>query len=188
MKYATRTILIIYCLALAGLSTACKKSDPPERPSAEATQPAQPSADPTPSAEPTPSAAKTKEAPGASPTSLDELPEGVNAAQNEMRLLNTSMQTILTLIANDQLGSVEAEIKKVHPARKLTVEAIQKGLYEPPQNADKMEEFEALDDKFHQNLKGLLKASKKDDLKLAAKKYGDLVQGCAECHTKFRFE
>jgi hypothetical protein len=124
---------------------------------------------------------------GQSPTSLDELPEGVNVVQNEMRLLDEAMRTTLTLIANDQLDGIPAQIKKVHPARQLTEEAIEKGLYQTPKNPDKVDEFVALDNEFHDDLKGLLKASKSDDLQMATEKFGDLVQGCTTCHTQYRF-
>jgi hypothetical protein len=124
---------------------------------------------------------------GQSPTSLDELPEGVNVVQNEMQLLTEAMQTTLVLIANDQLEGIPAQIKKVHPAKVLTHKAIKKGVYAPPKNAEKIDEFVALDDAFHDDLRGLLEASKKDDLQMATDKYGDLVQGCTSCHTKFRY-
>ncbi len=104
-----------------------------------------------------------------------------------MRLLNPAMQQILTLIANDNLEGIPAQIKTVHPARQLTIKAVETGQYEPPVNADKMEEFEELDNQFHDNLKFLIAASKKDDLQAATDSYTELVQGCTNCHTKFRF-
>jgi len=122
------------------------------------------------------------------PTSLDELPEDVNAVQNEMQLLNTAMQNTLTLIANDALEGIPAQIKKVHPARQLTAKALEQGRYEPPVNADNMERFKELDAQFHRDLKGLLKASKEDDLQGATEQYGKLVNGCTNCHTQFRFK
>ena len=131
---------------------------------------------------------ETPPAPSEHPTSLDELPEDLNAVQNEMQLLNTAMQNTLTLIANDALGGIPAQIKKVHPARQLTAKALEQGRYEPPVNADNMERFKELDAQFHRDLKGLLKASKEDDLQGATEQYGKLVNGCTNCHTQFRFK
>lgn len=122
------------------------------------------------------------------PTSLDDLPDDTNAVQNEMQLLNPAMQNTLTLIANDTLEGIPGEIKNLHQARRLTEEAIKQGRYEPPVNADKMDEFKKLDEAFHRDLKGLLKAAKNDDLERATTQYGKLVNGCTECHTKFRFQ
>ncbi|MFW6053938.1 MAG: cytochrome c [Persicimonas sp.] len=104
-----------------------------------------------------------------------------------MQLLDEAMRTTLTLIANDQLEGIPAQIKKVHPARQLTQKAIEKGVYETPQNPEKIDDFVALDDDFHDDLKGLLKASKTDDLQMATDKFGDLMQGCTDCHTQYRF-
>lgn len=120
-------------------------------------------------------------------TTLEELPEGVNALQNEMRALNPAMHTILTAIANDQLEAIPPAIKKVHPTRQVTMQAIEKGLYQPPQNADDMEGFAKLDDTFHDNLKALMKASKGDDLQGATDAYKSLIQGCTDCHSRYRF-
>jgi hypothetical protein len=122
------------------------------------------------------------------PRSLDELPEGVNAVHHEIQLLNTAMHNTLTLIANDQLEAIPGQIKDVHPARQLTQKAIETGQYEPPVNADDMEGFAKMDEAFHEDLRGLLKAAKDDDLEEATTRYRDLVQGCTDCHTKYRCE
>ena len=127
------------------------------------------------------------DAPAKTPKSLEELPEDVNVLQHEMRVLNAAMKQTLGLIANNQLQAIPAQIKRVHPARQLTVEALEKGAYEPPKNAEKMDEFAKRDEEFHRDLKRLLKASKNDDLKGATKAYSDLVEGCTDCHTQFRF-
>lgn len=124
---------------------------------------------------------------GDAPASLDELPDDVNAVQHEMLLLDEAMRTTLTLIANDQLDDIPPQIHQVHSARQITVEAIEAGEYKPPKNGDRMEDFEALDDAFHDDLKALLKASKEDDLRAATDAYGELVQGCTSCHTEFRY-
>lgn len=122
------------------------------------------------------------------PKSLDDLPKGVNVVQYEMRRLNEAMHIILTLIANDNLQAIPAQIKtKVHPARQLTEKALKKGAYSPPRNADQMGAFAEQDAKFHKTLKGLFKAAKADDLQKATEQYGKLVHGCSDCHTKFRF-
>ena len=190
MRSVARSSLIaLCCLALLGLVSSCQKQqseqteasanapDKAKKGAKDEAPPAKKSAEKAPAAQP-----------AGSPKTLEDLPEGVNVLQNEMQLLNSAMQTSLTLIANDNLEGIPAQIKKVHPARQLTMKAVKAGKYEPPQNPDKMDEFEKLDDAFHEDLKGLLKASKQDDLQMATDKYKDLVQGCTNCHTKFRFE
>lgn len=121
------------------------------------------------------------------PKTLADLPPGTNAVQNEMRLLNTAMQNTLTLIANNQLDGVQAQILTVHPARELTAKALEQGAYKPPKNPDKLDEFVKTDEEFHDKLVVLLKASKANDLPAATTAYTDLVQGCTSCHQTFRF-
>ncbi len=192
-QYGKKTLFIICVLALAWVS-ACDKTDNAETgEQAEATAPDEQAEDEQAQDDEHAAdehAADEKAADkqvGQSPTSLDELPEGVNAVQNEMRLLDEAMRTTLTLIANDQLEGIPAQIKKVHPARQLTQKAIEKGVYKTPKNPEKIDDFVALDDDFHDDLKGLLKASKTDDLQMATDKFGDLMQGCTDCHTQYRF-
>ncbi|MFU8804728.1 MAG: hypothetical protein ACNA8W_13015 [Bradymonadaceae bacterium] len=118
---------------------------------------------------------------------LDDLPEGINVVQHEMQLLTAAMQNILRHIADDNLAAVPLEIGKVHPVYELTHEAIEKGLYRPPFNPDQIEEFKAMDDAFHNDLVALVRASRGDDLQVAATTYGKLVEGCTGCHAQFRF-
>ena len=124
---------------------------------------------------------------GEAPTSLAELPEGTNAVQHEMRLLDDAMRITLTLLANGELAGIPAQIQRVHPARQITEEAIAAGAYTPPKRADDLAEFQALDDAFHDDLKVLLQAAGRDDLEAATEAYADLVRGCTSCHQAFRF-
>lgn len=184
VEHTAALLSVLGILALA--AAACDKSSQDEKPRVEAPEtekesPAEPGADEG-------SEESGKSAESGPPESLDELPEGVNAAQYEMQLLDEAMRNTLTLIANDELGKIPGEIKKVHPARQLTEKALNEGKYRPPQNPDKMEAFAEQDAQFHEDLKGLLKAAKKDDLQKATEQYGKLVSGCTDCHTKFRFK
>jgi|SRR5690554_5491181 len=124
---------------------------------------------------------------GETPASFEDLPEGVNAVQHEMRLLNEAMHTTLTLIANNQLGGIPALIHRVHPAKELTHSAIEAGAYLPPKNPEQIEAFVEMDEVFHDDLRELLRAAKADDLQRATAAYGELVQGCTSCHTAFRY-
>jgi hypothetical protein len=121
------------------------------------------------------------------PDSLDELPPGVNVVQFEMRLLTEGMQNILRLIADDRLDEIPDQIRQIHPAYELTHQAIEEGIYAPPVNSDQIDEFIAMDDEFHDDLRALVAASREGDLQGATDRYSDLVQGCTSCHGQFRF-
>ena len=183
-----RTIarLAIAATLLVG-AQGCDSPKSADAPEAEAPQRASNEATSRPGGDETTAPEESADQP-APPKTLDDLPEGTNVLQHEMRLLNAAMRNTLTLIANDELEGIPAEIKRVHPARQLTVKAIKKGAYTPPRNGDDMEAFKRADDAFHQDLKGLLEAAKHDNIEAATDHYGKLVDGCTSCHTQFRFK
>lgn len=121
------------------------------------------------------------------PESLDELPEGLNIVQLEMRLLTAAMQNILQLIGDERLDEIPGQIRQVHPAYELTHQALEEGLYRPPVNPDQIEEFVEVDDEFHDDLRGLVGAARDDDLEGVTRYYNELVDGCTSCHGQFRF-
>ncbi len=121
------------------------------------------------------------------PESLEELPQGVNIVQLEMRLLTGAMQNILQLIGDERLDEIPGQIRQVHPAYELTHQALEEGLYRPPVNPDQIEEFIAEDDEFHDVLRGLVGAARDDDLEGVTQYYNELVEGCTSCHGQFRF-
>lgn len=123
--------------------------------------------------------------PPASPT---ELPEGVNAVQNEMRLLHEAMQGSVTAIANDDLGAIPEALHRVHQARGMTEAALENGSYRPPRNADRLDAFVALDEAFHSELERLVGAASANDSAATATQLGAVMSQCNGCHSQFRPE
>ena len=128
----------------------------------------------------TPAAAS---APTASP---DHVPPGVNAVQNEMRLLHEAMRDSVTAIADGHLQAIAESMHRVHRARELTEKAVEEKRYTLPKNADKLEEFKAKDDAFHQELEKLVAASTSNDAKATSEQLGVVLSKCSDCHTMFR--
>lgn len=122
-------------------------------------------------------------APVASPT---ELPEGVNAVQNEMRLLHEAMRDSVTAVANNDLAAIPHAIHRVHQARGMTDAAIQSGSYRPPQNGDQIEQFLATDEAFHQELVVLVRAANANDSAATGQQLGVVLSRCNGCHSQFR--
>jgi hypothetical protein len=121
------------------------------------------------------------------PETLDELPEGVNIIQFEMRLLTEAMQNILRLLADRRLDAIPGQISQVHPAYELAQYALAEGLYAPPVNPEAMDRFIELDELFHDDLRALVRAARDDDLAAATASYLELVNACTGCHQEFRF-
>jgi hypothetical protein len=118
----------------------------------------------------------------------DHVPEGLNAVQNEMLLLNDAMRDAVTAVANDDMQMLPHGFHRVHMARELTVKAIEAGEYKTPRNPDQMEAFLAMDEAFHGELEKLLKASESGDLPATTAQLGAVLQQCTGCHEQFRFQ
>ena len=112
--------------------------------------------------------------------------EGVNPVQNEMRLLREAMQGSVTAIANDDLGAIPAALHRVHRARAMTEAALESGSYRPPQNADQVQTFIAMDEAFHAELERLVAAASANDSPATARQLGVVLSQCSGCHSRFR--
>lgn len=112
---------------------------------------------------------------------------GVNAVQNEMRLLTEAMDVIVRAVANNDLKTIPPAIQKVHQARQLTEKALESGTYKLAKGSDRLEAFIKEDEAFHDELVVLMKAVKGNNLQQASRQVGVLMNSCTNCHTKFRF-
>ena len=119
----------------------------------------------------------------ASPT---ELPEGVNAVQNEMRLLHEAMRDSVTAVANDDLAAIPHALHRVHQARGLTESDIHDASYRPPRNPEQIEAFLAMDQAFHHELELLVGAAQSNDSAATGRQLGVVVSQCNGCHSQFR--
>ncbi len=115
------------------------------------------------------------------------LPAGVNPVQNEMRILHEASRDWVTAIANNNLPAIPDGIRKVHGARTITEQALESGSYSPPKNPGDLEQFKKQDEQFHERLVQLMRASEAKDLPRATRELGNVLQGCTDCHTKYRF-
>ncbi len=104
----------------------------------------------------------------------------------EMRLLDSAFRNLISsLILNNPKG-IEASFHEVHKAKLITEKAIEKGEIKLPKNGDKMKEFIEMDEQFHKELEGLLAASGKGDMKKVQDATHRLLDGCVQCHQRFR--
>ncbi|MCA9595444.1 MAG: cytochrome c [Myxococcales bacterium] len=116
-----------------------------------------------------------------------KLPAGVNPVQNEMRVLHEATRDWVTAIANNDLAAIAGGIKKVHGARTLTETALKTGSYRPPKNPGDLQQFEKQDEAFHERLVRLMRAAQAKDLPRATLELGRVLEGCTDCHSKYRF-
>ncbi len=121
--------------------------------------------------------------PAASP---DRLPAGVNAVQNEMRLLHEAMRDTVSALALGTLSTIPERLQAVHRARDLTEHAIETGGYTLPKNGTQLGAFETLDTSFHIELERLDTAAGANDPAATATAFGIVMGRCEGCHAQFR--
>jgi cytochrome c556 len=130
-----------------------------------------------------PAAAGSAATPGAAAADAGPPP---NVVQTEMRMLTEILQHTVRGIGVGDVRPIEHELHALHEAKEATEAAVKSGAYKLPKNADKLEQFEAMDEAFHEQLGALVTASDKNDVPAAATALGNLVQACAGCHAAFR--
>lgn len=154
--------LLVTALA-GGMAMACRGAEPERQSPAGAPEPA-------------PAAQGTGMQPDAA----------LNPVQREMRLLLEALQGTVAAIADDDLARVPVLIHGVHDAKDATEAALDDGSYRPPKNPDNIAAFKAMDEAFHQQLVGLVKAAQANDLVATTDNLSAVLRGCQGCHAMFR--
>lgn len=117
----------------------------------------------------------------ASPTAL---PEGVNAVQNEMRLLDHAVHQSITAAALGDVSIVPALFHQVHQAKALTERALVAGTWKPAKGD--LAGFTALDQAFHVELEKVVEAASKNDRTAVVDALDRLLPSCIACHDAHR--
>lgn len=106
--------------------------------------------------------------------------------KTEMKLLDAAFKNLInSLILNDP-KAIEGPFHEVHMAKANTEKAIEKGELKLPKNGDKMKEFVRMDEEFHGKLVAVIMASRKGDMKGVKDATHQILDGCVQCHNKFR--
>jgi cytochrome c556 len=109
-----------------------------------------------------------------------------NPVQIEMRLLEKALQDSVSAVAAGDVRGLPKKLHAVHTAAGDTGKALKDGSYKPPQGADRIEAFIALDEEFHREMIKMVKAAKKNDVPTTAAQLGVLMARCHGCHAQFR--
>ncbi|MBI5588429.1 MAG: cytochrome c [Deltaproteobacteria bacterium] len=106
--------------------------------------------------------------------------------RDEMHTLNAVFQKVVTAVSLGDGEAVAGALHSMHGKEERTAEALHSGAVRPPKNADKLEEFERLDRKFHRELGLLASAARGNDRQRMLTLTKRLLDGCVECHSAFR--
>lgn len=104
----------------------------------------------------------------------------------EMKLLDKAFKNLIDSLVLNTPEAVEEPFHDVHMAKANTEKALEKGEIKLPKNNDKMKQFVEMDEQFHKRLEHLLEASRKKDMKAVQEVTHKLLDGCVQCHNKFR--
>ena len=111
---------------------------------------------------------------------------GVNPVKAEMRLLDDAFKNLIDCLILNTPEGIEEPFHEVHKAKANTEAALEKGEIKLPKNGDKMKQFVEMDEQFHHKLEILIEASRKKDMKAVQEVTHKLLNGCVQCHSKFR--
>lgn len=103
-----------------------------------------------------------------------------------MRLLDKAFKNLIDSFILNNPDAIEEPFHEVHKAKANTEKALEKGELRLPKNSDKIKQFIQMDERFHKKLERLLDASRKKDMKTVQDVTHKLLNGCVECHRKFR--
>ena len=109
-----------------------------------------------------------------------------NAVKHEMRLLDKAFKNLIDSLLLDTPEAIETPFHEVHRAKMATEKALKAGKVKLPKNGDKLDEFVEMDEAFHGKLKKLLGAVRKQDSKGIQVSVHDILDGCVQCHSRFR--
>jgi cytochrome c556 len=104
----------------------------------------------------------------------------------EMRLLDKAFKNLLDSLILNTPEAIEEPFHEVHKAKMNTEKALEKGEIKLPKNNDKIKQFVHMDKDFHKKLENLIEASRKKDMKTVQETTHKLLNGCVQCHSKFR--
>ena len=114
------------------------------------------------------------------------VPPADNPVKAEMRLLDKAFKNLIDSLILNNPKAIEEPFHEVHMAKANTEAALKRGEIKLPKNSNKMKEFVHMDEQFHGKLEALIEASRKGDMKGVQDVTHKLLNGCVQCHNKFR--
>jgi cytochrome c556 len=109
-----------------------------------------------------------------------------NPLIEEMLILDKVFRDVVSGVALGSGEAVHKALHAMHGTMEKTHEGVHAGAVKLPKNADRMEEFVAMDKKFHQDLESLAHAAHMNDQEQMLALTKTLLDACVRCHQKFR--
>jgi hypothetical protein len=117
----------------------------------------------------------------------EENQESGTLVQREMIALDSAFKTTIEAIVLNEPGRIVPAFDEVNKIRgKVEHTVAHREKITLPRNQKRFKEFVRLDNKFHHELEILLKAAKKNKMRVVQKQTHRLLDACVRCHAIFR--
>ncbi|MBF0565901.1 MAG: cytochrome c [Nitrospirae bacterium] len=112
--------------------------------------------------------------------------QGDNPLLEEMQTLDRAYRDLVSAVAIHDGKGVYKALTSMHGTQRKTREGIRSGVVKIPKNPKRVKEFVQMDKVFHADLDSLAIAAKKNDEKEMLAITKRLLDGCVNCHQRFR--
>ena len=105
----------------------------------------------------------------------------------EMIALDNALKTTIDAVVLNEPGRIGPAFDEVNRIREQVEHAVEhKAVITLPRNQKRFKEFVRLDNKFHHELEVLLKAARKNKMRVVQNQTHRLLDACVRCHAIFR--
>jgi len=111
---------------------------------------------------------------------------GANPLIEEMMILDRVFRDIVSAVSLGDTEAVHKALEPMHGTMEKTQVGVHAGTVTLRKNADRITEFKNMDLVFHAKLDALGRAAHHKNQKEMLRITKQLLEGCVQCHTKFR--
>jgi len=109
-----------------------------------------------------------------------------NPLREEMVKLDAVFREVVSGVSLGDGARVHLALEAMHGTMEKTHDGVRHGTVKIPKNASRVKEFVDLDKRFHAGLETLAAAAHKNDQQAMLKLTKKLLDGCVQCHRRFR--
>jgi cytochrome c556 len=111
---------------------------------------------------------------------------GANPLIEEMTLLDRAFRDIVSAVSLGDTAAVHKALEPLHGTMEKTHNGVRAGRVTLRRNAGRIKEFKTMDLAFHAKLEALSRAAQHKNNKEMLRITKLLLEGCVQCHSKFR--
>lgn len=111
---------------------------------------------------------------------------GANPLIEEMMVLDRAFRDIVSAVSLGDTDAVHRALEPLHGTMEKTHAGVRAGSVTIRKNAARITEFKSMDFAFHAKLEALGRAAHRKNKKEMLRITKLLLEGCVQCHTKFR--